>query len=236
MTVQQQITDYWDARARAYEESQREFREGTPSDDVWRGVWRRVLPPSGRVLDLGTGSGQVAHLLAGLGYDVTGVDASPAMLGLARARGGGDRAPAFVLGDAVRPPVGQASVDVVTARYLLWTLRSPVDALRRWRQLLRPAGLVAIVDSMWFPGGIGADEPATHGETPDEFRRHYAPVVDHLPLAQMTSIEPLRQVVVEAGFDDVVVHELTDVLALDQEYGVAPGHEVQMKYLVTGRV
>ena len=39
----------------------------------------------------------------------------------------------------------------------------------------------------------------------------------------------------DAGFADVEVRPLTEVFALDEKYGVAPGHDVRMQYLITGR-
>ena len=39
-----------------------------------------VLPPEGRVLDLGCGTGEHSRFLASKGFEVTGIDASPAML------------------------------------------------------------------------------------------------------------------------------------------------------------
>src|SRR6478609_5890219 len=46
----------------------------------------RQRPGARSVLDLGCGTGRHASLLAERGYDVTGVDRSPAMLAEARAR------------------------------------------------------------------------------------------------------------------------------------------------------
>jgi SAM-dependent methyltransferase len=41
---------------------------------------RKVLPASGRVLDLGCGTGEHSRFLASKDFDVTGIDSSPAML------------------------------------------------------------------------------------------------------------------------------------------------------------
>ncbi len=51
--------------------------------------------PSKNVLDLGSGTGEHARFLASKGFDVTGVEASPAMLEKSRAAGGAR----FVAGD-----------------------------------------------------------------------------------------------------------------------------------------
>lgn len=54
--------------------------------------------PSRKLLDLGSGTGEHARFLAAKGFDVLGVDASPAMLEKAVATTEGDN-PRFVLGD-----------------------------------------------------------------------------------------------------------------------------------------
>jgi SAM-dependent methyltransferase len=55
-----------------------------------------------RVLDVGCGSGTTARALAGLGADVTGVDVSSDLLGLARQEGGAR----YLLADAASAPLG----------------------------------------------------------------------------------------------------------------------------------
>lgn len=228
-TLQARIDDYWDHRARVYDEGQRRGGRDAVDRDLWSRVWSGALPPApARVLDLGTGSGHAAFVLAGLGYDVTGVDSSAGMLDIARDRGRqeakGD-SPTFVLGDAVDPPVG-GGFDAVVSRYLMWTLREPLTALQRWRGLLRPGGVLAVVDSTWFAEGIEG--------SPAEFIDSYGEVMDDLPLAGADSIAATAEVVATAGFTDVTTRPLTEVLEVDQRLGVAPGHRPRLQHLVRG--
>jgi SAM-dependent methyltransferase len=62
------------------------------------------LAGSGRVLELGVGTGRLAIPLASRGVPTVGVDASPAMVAIMRAKPGG-RAVMAVLGDMADPPV-----------------------------------------------------------------------------------------------------------------------------------
>ncbi len=56
-------------------------------DRPWLDLFAGALPPGGTVLDLGCGGGDpVAAMLAGRGFRVTGVDASPTLAGLCRER------------------------------------------------------------------------------------------------------------------------------------------------------
>jgi SAM-dependent methyltransferase len=67
-----------------------------------------------RILDVGTGTGRAALLLARGGAKVTGVDASEEMLRVARARASEESAPVtFLAGDAHRLQFANRSFDVV---------------------------------------------------------------------------------------------------------------------------
>ncbi len=230
-TLQARIDDYWDHRARVYDEAQHRDGRVAVDRDLWGRVWSDALPPApARVLDLGTGSGHAAFVLADLGYDVTGVDSSAGMLDIARSRAAGAKGarPIFVLGDAVDPPV-DGGYDAVVSRYLMWTLREPLTALQRWRRLLRPGGVLAVVevvDSTWFDAGIEG--------SPSEFIASYADVIDDLPLAAADSITATAEVVAAARFTGVTTTPLTEVLGVDQRLGVAPGHRPRLQYLVRG--
>jgi SAM-dependent methyltransferase len=65
----------------------------------------------------------------------------------------------FHEGDAASPPLERATYDVVLCRHVLWALPEPVEALRRWADLLRPGGRLVLVEGRWATGGgLTADD------------------------------------------------------------------------------
>ncbi|WP_435743095.1 class I SAM-dependent methyltransferase [Nocardioides sp. SYSU DS0663] len=230
-SVQDRIDRYWTGRAPAYDDHQQRPERRELDRAVWADVWSSVLPAApADVLDVGTGSGHVACLLASLGHTVTGIDLAEGMLDRAREHAAGlARPPRFLRGDAVAPDFPDGSFDAVTGRYVMWTLRDPVAAVRRWAALLRPGGVVAVVDSTWFPEGLDAGGEAFAAAYDEEVRAA-------LPLAAARSIDETADVLRAAGLDGVEVTALEAVLELDRAHGVAPGHEVRMQHAVSGRV
>ncbi|WP_436701213.1 class I SAM-dependent methyltransferase [Nocardioides sp. BYT-33-1] len=228
---QDSINAYWTGRAPEYDDYQQRPERRDHDRAAWAEIFGAVLPPApAEVLDLGTGSGYVALLLAGLGHDVTATDLSEGMLARAREHAArAERAPRFLQGDAVAPDFADASFDAITNRYLMWTLREPERALANWRRVLRPGGVLALVDSTWFPTGLDRDTSADFVELYDDGVRAL------LPLAAATSIDATRDVVAAAGFEDVSVTPLQSILELDRRFGVAPDHEVQLQFLITAR-
>ncbi len=150
----------WDAAAPTFDD---EPDHGLRDPDIrlaWADRLRAWLPPRPcDVLDLGCGTGSLSLLAAEQGHRVTGVDLSPAMVALARAKLAG-RDAVFLVGDAAAPPVGEDRFDTVLVRHVLWALPDPGRALRHWRELLRPGGRLVLVEGVWgtvSPVGIPAD-------------------------------------------------------------------------------
>ncbi|WP_432564158.1 class I SAM-dependent methyltransferase [Kineococcus sp. SYSU DK003] len=226
MDVQERMNSYWTRRAPSYDDHQRRSGRAALDRQVWQEIWTGVLPGARDVLDVGTGSGYVAHLLAGLGHRVTGIDLAGGMLERAREHGG---TAVFRAGDAVDPPFPAASFDAVVNRYVVWTLRDPVAAVRNWRKVLRPGGILAVVDGAWFPDGL-------HAGATEEFRHWYDESVRaELPLAEGSAGEALSDLLRTVGFTDVRTRPLTALLDLDHEHGVAPGHQPTLQFLTTAR-
>ncbi|MGH9065388.1 MAG: class I SAM-dependent methyltransferase [Acidimicrobiales bacterium] len=95
------------------------------------------LPAGGRVLDVGTGEGQVARLAVASGCRVLGVDPAWAQVAEAARRGGGG---AYARAEAAALPVGGAAMDAVVACLVLEHI-SDVDAtVAEVARVLRPGG------------------------------------------------------------------------------------------------
>ncbi|MFM9973396.1 MAG: ArsR/SmtB family transcription factor [Beijerinckiaceae bacterium] len=104
--------------------------------------------PFRAVLDLGTGTGRMLELLATRAERAVGVDASPAMLSVARANleRAGLRNAQVRHGDIYALPVERDSYDVVVVHQVLHYLDDHARAIREACRALRPGGRLFVVD------------------------------------------------------------------------------------------
>ncbi len=102
----------------------------------------------GRLLDVGTGTGRIAELLAPRATQVTAFDKSPEMLRVARARlqhlpaGSVD----LIQGDFTALPFPDAAFDTVTFHQVLHYAQEPEAVLAEAARVTRPGGAIAVVD------------------------------------------------------------------------------------------
>jgi SAM-dependent methyltransferase len=95
------------------------------------------LAGAARVLDVGTGEGQVARLVAGLGALVVGVDPTLAQLHVARERGCG---PLWTRGRAEALPFRDAGFDAVVVCLVFEHLSDHRPAIAEIARVLEPGG------------------------------------------------------------------------------------------------
>jgi demethylmenaquinone methyltransferase/2-methoxy-6-polyprenyl-1,4-benzoquinol methylase len=98
-----------------------------------------------RALDLATGTGDLAFAIAAAGPVVVGLDITPRMIELARARSSAGRC-AFVVGDMVALPFPSQAFDLVTTGYGLRNVADLAAAVREIARVLAPGGLALSLD------------------------------------------------------------------------------------------
>ncbi|HUN41062.1 MAG TPA: metalloregulator ArsR/SmtB family transcription factor [Acetobacteraceae bacterium] len=103
---------------------------------------------SARLLDIGTGTGRVLELLAPRVGQGLGVDASKAMLALARARLARADLTHFAvrLADMYRLPLSDASFDIAVMQMVLHYAEDPAGVLAETARVLRPGGKLLVID------------------------------------------------------------------------------------------
>jgi len=112
----------------------------------WRRALLRHVVPGARLLDIATGTGDVAILAAQAGHSVVGLDFSEPMLAKARQKDGEGRV-RWMSGSADRLPFSDRSFDCITSAFALRNLRGCLDAvLKENFRVLRSEGKVLHLD------------------------------------------------------------------------------------------
>jgi ubiquinone/menaquinone biosynthesis C-methylase UbiE len=146
---------FWNTEATTFDDAADHGLRDPALRTRWGQLLGRLLPPGGRVLDIGCGTGSLSVLLAQAGYQVTGIDFAPAMVERARAKAAAAGLDiAFAVGDAADPAFPAESFDIVLGRHILWAIPDiPTSTvLERWAALLRPGGRLVLIEGFWHTG------------------------------------------------------------------------------------
>ena len=175
-TLKEEIHAYWTQRAEGYSEyNQQEMA------DARRSMWKNKLlslleenfpgknPEELKVLDVGTGPGFFALLLAEAGYQVTAADVTEEMLKEAKKNTGvfAEKI-TWKLSDAQKLELGDCEFDAVFSRNVTWNLENPGQAYEEWIRVLKPGGLLCNFDADWY--GHLYDEEKRSGYEKDRQR------------------------------------------------------------------
>jgi ubiquinone/menaquinone biosynthesis C-methylase UbiE len=106
-----------------------------------------VVAASGRVLEIGVGSGLNFPLYGKQVEVVFGLDPSPGLLAIARRRGAVAGIHSnLLLGSATAIPLADETVDTVVMTWTLCSIADPLSALREMRRVLKPGGRLLFVE------------------------------------------------------------------------------------------
>ncbi len=157
----QETQRYWDAQAAAFDNEPDHGLRDPATLAAWTELLTGALPaPPAAVLDIGCGTGSLSVALARIGYAVTGIDLSEAMIAQSqtKAQAAGYAIP-FQVMDAAAPTFPPHQFDAIVCRHLLWALPDPAAALQGWSELLAPGGRLALIEGRWNTGvGLTAQQ------------------------------------------------------------------------------
>jgi len=223
------IRSYWNDAASAY--------DACPGHDLRtareRWAWQRQLERSfgpgdaganKKILDVGTGTGSIAVLLANMGMDVAGVDIAPNMLEIARRRANKQGVSInLVEASADALPFEDDTYDIVFSRHLFWTLPKPIEAIVEWVRVAKPGGIVAIADGWWHEPTAEMRARRAVGRlvrrvmTPRHANpREYAHLSKSLPVAGGVSPYTIRYYLDQGGLEHLKVVDLRSIRAAER--------------------
>lgn len=185
----------------------------------WYAASRSGIHEGERVLDVCTGTGELAFLLAqrvGQRGLVTGADFCEEMLERARAKtGDGHQNLAFILSDARNLPFPDNTFDAVTVAFGMRNIPDTSLALRSIKRVLKPGGKFVCLELtrphaksfralyewyvfrvMPFIGELVVKTTAPYLYLPRSINAFYPP-------------DEFRRIITDNGFDDVTVDSLT---------------------------
>lgn len=149
LDIESRIMRYWTARSHDFG-TVRKNELGSAMGRRWQEELQSHLPEGSglRILDIGTGTGFFAILMARLGHRVTGIDLTPAMLIEAHALAEALNLDVdFLEMNAQTLDFQDESFDVILSRNLTWTLPEPVKAYQEWYRVLKKGGILMNFDA-----------------------------------------------------------------------------------------
>ena len=225
--IEERVKQYWTLRAHDFGTVRRNELENQMRDR-WLAEIRRHLPEKKPldILDVGTGTGFFAVLLAQEGHRVQGIDLTPAMLQEAEQLAQERRLDIlFRQMDAQSLAYADDSFDVVISRNLTWTLPDPEKAYKEWFRVLRPGGVLLNFDANYAEHirsestqneSVAADSPYGHVGVTEKMAKENADIT--LSMDIIREVRPAwdQEVLEKIGFQSCQVDLETGLRVLKE--------------------
>ena len=147
--LSKRIENYWDERSKDFSRVRVMEFSGVDGKN-WEKIFKSNLPNEKKlkVLDVGTGAGFFAAILAKMGHEVMGIDMSSKMLAEAEKNLRELKLSAkFIKMNAQKLKFADKTFDLIVTRNLTWTLPDVKAAYREWRRVLKVGGVLMNFDS-----------------------------------------------------------------------------------------
>ncbi len=224
MDIKEGIKEYWDGRGKDYDKCPGHNYQSMEVKSAWMNILKTTFEANSelKILDVGTGTGAIALLLAELGHDVTGIDISEGMMKTAK-----DKAEKlklqinFELGDAENLHFKDNSFDGVICRHLLWTLPDPKKAVEEWIRVTKPRGKIVVIDGKWHDESLKSHlrqfiwrmrtliyQRSTEWHYRKEIR-------ENLPLVDGAEPEDVIKIFRDQGLADISIRDLGDIRRME---------------------
>ena len=168
--IERRIENYWNKRSSDFSRVRRIELVGA-NGEAWLSLIQNHLPSNKplKILDVGTGAGFFAILLANYGHHVTGIDMSPKMIHESKKNmlNFGCRAE-FIQMNAQELNFDDETFDVVISRNLTWTLPDVMQAYREWYRVLKFGGVLMNFDSDYGDKNFMNEQTCAKAEVADE--------------------------------------------------------------------
>ena len=167
-----------------------------------------ILKPDMRVLDVGCGTGTISKGIAEkVGPDgyVTGIDNTEKFIVSGKETYQHIKNLDLIYADIFQFEPAEKFDLIVSARVLQW-LNNPVDALKRFKELLKPGGQVSVLD-------YNHEQLQWHPAPPESMLRFYSTFLRWRADAGMNNniTEDLPEYFAEAGFYDIEIYDANEV-------------------------
>lgn len=205
------IRDYWSDRAETFDLDPGHKIAPGAEYAAWAALFARHLGKAQdrKLLDLASGTGEIALLCHDLGFRVTGLDWAEPMLNRARAKAEAAGADIrFLQADAERTMLPGGSQDVIVTRHLVWTLVDPAAAFAEWFRVLAPGGTLLIVDGDFVSRGrlgrllarwIGDG----HARQDAMMRQRHVEILARVHFSRGARASAVATLLAEAGFESI---------------------------------